>query len=133
MILKSDAFPFNPLKSKTLVIAPLTEPFLTSVRDVRASIEIGDSRPECGRIGTLLVNKKIWRGDDAFSVWSDVGKADKLDTAVQHYLDDKRNTESSRIEEGSLEICFPKIIKESNSIEWMNTTNYLGIETPWWF
>ena len=45
MILKSDSFPFNPLKSKTLVIAPLTEPFLTSDRDVRVSSEIGDSRP----------------------------------------------------------------------------------------
>ena len=54
MILKSDSFPFNPLKSKTLVIAPLKEPFLTSDREVRASIEIGDSRPEHGRIGTPL-------------------------------------------------------------------------------
>ena len=83
MILKSNSFPFNPLKSKTLVIAPLTEPFLTSDRDVRASSEIGDSRPEHSRIGTPFVNKKIWSGDDNFSVQSDVVETNKLDTAVQ--------------------------------------------------
>ena len=43
MILKSDLFSLNPLKSKTLMIASPTEPFLTSDKDVRASIEIGDS------------------------------------------------------------------------------------------
>ena len=52
MILKSDYFPFNSLKYQTLVISPLKEPFMISVRDVRASSEIGDSRPERGRIGT---------------------------------------------------------------------------------
>ena len=45
MTLKSDYFPFNSLKSQTLVISPLMEPFLTSDKDVRASSEIGDSRP----------------------------------------------------------------------------------------
>ena len=56
MILKNDSFSFNPLKSQTLVIAPLTEPFLNSDRDVRASSEIEDSRPERGRIGNAEVN-----------------------------------------------------------------------------
>ena len=68
MILRSDSFLFNSLKSKTLVIAPLTEPFLTCDRDVSASSEIGDSRPEQGRIGTPLMNKKNWSGDDNLSV-----------------------------------------------------------------
>ena len=83
MILKSDSFPFNPVYSKTLVIAPPTKPFLSCDRDVRASSVIGDSRPEHGRIGTQFVNKNIWSGDDNFSVQSDVGKADKLNTSVQ--------------------------------------------------
>ena len=83
MILKSDSFPFNPLKSKTLVIAPLTEPFLTSDRDVRVSSEIGDSRQDHGRIGTPFMNKNIWSRDEHFSVRSDVGEADKLESAVQ--------------------------------------------------
>ena len=34
MTLKSDSFGIDALKAQTLVIAPLTEPFLTSDRDV---------------------------------------------------------------------------------------------------
>ena len=60
MIIKSDSFPINPLKSKTLMIAPQPESFLSCDRNVRASIEIGDSRPEHGRIGTPFVNENIW-------------------------------------------------------------------------
>ena len=108
MNLNSDSFTFNPLKSQTLVIALLTKPFLTCDRDVRASSEIGDSRPESGRIGTPFVNKEIWSRDDNFSVRSDAGAADKLDTAVQRSSTDKRNTASSQIEERSLESIFPK-------------------------
>ena len=94
MILKSDLFPLNPIKSKTLVIASLMEPFLSCDRDVRVSSEIRDSRPDHGRIGTLFVNKKIWIGDDNFSVRSDVREADKLDTAVQRSSTDESNTSS---------------------------------------
>ena len=83
MTLKSDSFPFNPLKSQTLLIALLTKPFLDCDRDVLASSENGDSRPEHSRIGTPFVNKEIWSRDDNVSVRSDVGEADKLDTAVQ--------------------------------------------------
>ena len=36
MTLKIDSFAFDPLKAQTLVIEPLTEPFLTSDRDIRA-------------------------------------------------------------------------------------------------
>ena len=116
MIRKSDLFTFNPLKSKTLVIEPLTETFLTSDRDVRALSEIGDSRPEHGRVGTPFLNKNIWSGDDNFSARRDVGELDKLETAVQQSSTDERNMTSSQIEEGSLESICPKIIKESNSI-----------------
>ena len=130
MILKSDSFPFNSLKSQTLVIAPLTKPFLTCDRDVRASSEIGDSRPEHIRIGTPFINKKIWSGDDAFSVRSDVGEIDKLDTAVQRSSTDERNKASLRIEEGSMESICPKIIKESNSSKRMNLANSLIVQTP---
>ena len=112
------------------MIAPTTKPFLSCDRDVRASSEIQDSRPDHGRIGTPFVKKKIWSGDDNFSVRSDVGEADKLDTAVQHSSTDERNTASSRIEEGSLENICPKIIKESSLSELMNLANSLSIETP---
>ena len=36
MIIKSDLFPLNPLKSKTLVITSQTEPFLSCDRSVQA-------------------------------------------------------------------------------------------------
>ena len=130
MILKSDPCPLNHIKSKTLVIASQPESFLSCDRNVRASSEIGDSRPEHGRIGTPFVNKNIWSGDDNFSVQSDVGEADKLDTAVQRSSTNERNTASFRIEEESHEGIFPKIIKESNSSKRMNLANSTSIETP---
>ena len=89
MIIKSDYFTLNHLKSKTLVIASQTEPFLIFDRNVRSSSEIGDNRPDHGRIVTLFVNKKIWSRDENFSVQSDVGKSNKLDTSVQQSLKKK--------------------------------------------
>ena len=86
-----DSFPFDPLKSKTLVIVSQPESSLSCDRNVCASGEIGDSRPEHGSIGTPFVNKKIWSGDDNFSVQSDAGKADKINTAVQRSSTDERN------------------------------------------
>ena len=53
------------------------------------------------------MNKEIWGGDDNFSVRSDVGEANKLDTAVQRSLTDKKNMASLQIEEGSLESISP--------------------------
>ena len=130
MILKSDSFPLNPFKSKTLVIALQPQSFLSCDRNVRTSSEIGDIRPEHGRIGTPFVNKQILSGDENFSVRSDVGEADKLDSAVQSSSTDERNTEYLQIEEESLESIFPKIFKESNLSERMNLVNSLIIETP---
>ena len=129
--LKSNYFDFDPLKAQTLVIAPLREPFLTSDRDVRTTSVIGDSRPNHSRIDTPFMNKDIWSRDDSLSTFRRDGrKLDKLDTAVQQSSTDKRNTAPSRIEEGSLESIFPKIVKESNSSERMNLANSLGVQTP---
>ena len=94
------------------------------------SSEIGNSRLDHDRIGTPFVKKTIWSEYDNFSVRIDVGEADKLDTVVQRYSNNERNTASSQIEEESLESIFPKIIKESNSSERMNLVNSLIIETP---
>ena len=52
MTLKSNYFPFEPLKAQTLMITPLTEPFLTSDRDVRSTSVIGASRPDHSRHST---------------------------------------------------------------------------------
>ena len=115
MTLKSDSFNFDSFKAQTLMITPLTEPFLTSDRDVRTTSVIVASRPNHSRIGTPFMNKYISSGDYVLStVRSDIGKADKLDTAVQQYLTNKRNTAPSCIEEGSPKSIVTEIVEESN-------------------
>ena len=77
-----------------LTIKLLTEPFLTSDGYVRSTsvIVIGAIRPNHSRIGTPFMNKDILSGDDVFStIRSDVGEAEKLNTAVQGYSADKSN------------------------------------------
>ena len=76
------------------------------------------------------MNRDIWSRDDALSVRSDVGKLDKIDTAVQRSSTDKRNMAPSLIQEGSLESIFPKIVEESNSSEQMNLANSVLVQTP---
>ena len=131
MTLESDSFTLNPLKAQTLMITPLTEPFLTSDRDVRSTSVIGASRPDHSSIVAPFMNGDISSRDDVLStVRSDIGKAEKLDTAVQHSSTDKRNMAPSRIEEGSSKGIFTEIVEESNSSEGMNLANSLGVHTP---
>ena len=103
---------------------------LSCNRIVRASSEIRKSRIDYGRIGTPIVNKKVWGVDDNFSVQSDVGKADKLDTSVQGSLTKESHTASPRIKEESLKSVFSKIVEESKSSEQMNLTKSSSIESP---
>ena len=58
MTLKSDSFPFDPFKAQTLIITPLTEPFLTSDRNVRSTSVIGASRPDHSRIVSPFMNEE---------------------------------------------------------------------------
>ena len=77
-MLESDSFPLDPLKAQTLMITPLTEPFLTSDRDVRLTSVIGASRPDYISIVAPFMNEDISSVDDVLStVWSDIGKAEK--------------------------------------------------------
>ena len=80
MILKSDSFPLNHLKSKTLVIASQPEPFLSCDRNVRSSSKIGDSRPDHGRIGTPFV-KKIF-GVEMTTSASEVTSAKRINSTL---------------------------------------------------
>ena len=113
------------------MITPLMEPFLTSDRDVRSTSVIGASRPDHSRIVAPFMNEDISSRDDVLStVWSDIGEAEKLDTAVQQSSDYKMNTASSQIEEGSPKGIFTEIVEESNSSKRMNLANSLGIHTP---
>ena len=120
MIFKTDTFLLNPFKLQTLVIASQDESTLSSNRIVRMLSDIGNSRIDHGRIGTPIVNEDIWSINDNFNARSDVGEADKLNTIIQRYLTNKRNTASPQIEEEILESVFSKIIEESNSSERMN-------------
>ena len=79
------------------------------------SSEIGDIRIDHGRIYTPFVNKHIWSVDN-FSVRSDVGKADKLDTSLQQSSTNEVNTESSQIEEESLKISSLKPLRSRNRV-----------------
>ena len=90
LTLESDSFPFNPLKTETLMVASLNEPFLVSNGNVRSANIIGASKPNKSRIIAPGMNKYISSRDDVRStIHSDVGEADKLD-AVFHSSDKDR-------------------------------------------
>ena len=126
----SDSFPLDPLKAQTFVIAPLTEPFLTSDGDVHSTSVIGASRPDHSRIVAPFMNEDISSRDDVQStVRSDAGEADKLDTANQRSLSDKWNAAPSQILEGSPKSIFPEIVKKSDSSKQMNLANSLRVQT----
>ena len=128
LTLESDYFSFNPLKAETLMVAPLNEPFLESDGDVRSTSIIGASRPDQSRIVAPGMNKDILSRNDVRSTFrSDVGKADKLDAAVQQSLTDKWNAAPSRILEGSPKSIFREIVEKSDSSERMNLANSLGV------
>ena len=67
MTLKSDSLTFDALKAQTLMITPLTEPFLTSDGDVRLTSVIGASRPNHSRIIDPSMNEDISSRDDVVS------------------------------------------------------------------
>ena len=113
-----------------LVIALQNEPLLICNRILHASIDIGNSRIDHGRIGIPIVNKHIWSEYDNFRVKIDVDEAKKLDTSFQRSPTNKGNMASSRIEEESLESIFSKIVKESNSSKRMNLANSASIDPP---
>ena len=56
--------------------------------------------------------------------------ADKLDTTVEGFTTDERNTASSRIEECPPKSIFVKKIKEFDSSSKMNLANSVPVKTP---
>ena len=78
------------------MVALLNETFLESDGNVRSTSIIGASRPDQSRIVAPGMNEDISsRNDVRITVRSDVGKADKLDTAVQRSSSYKWNTAPS--------------------------------------
>ena len=131
LTLESDSFPFDPLKAETLMVAHLNEPFLASDGDIRLASIIESSSPNQSRIIYPGMNGDISSRDDVrITVRSDVGEADKLNSAVQRYSSNKWNAAPSQIVEGSPKSIFCEIIEESDSSEQMNLANSLGVQTP---
>ena len=113
------------------MVAPLNESFLARDWYVRSTSIIGASRPDKSRIFVPGMNEDISsRNNVQSTVRSDVGEADKLDAAVQQSSSNKWNAAPSRIVEGSLKIIFREIFEKSDSIERMNLTKSLGVQTP---
>ena len=70
------------------------------------------------------------RNDVRSTVRSNVGEAEKLDTAAQRSSSNKFNTAPSRIVEGSPKGILPEIVEKSDSSEQTNLANSLGVQTP---
>ena len=64
------------------------------------------------------------------TVRSDVLVADKLDTTVEAFTTDKRNTAPPRILECALKSIFVKDIKQFESSSKMNLANSVRVQTP---
>ena len=113
------------------MVAPFIEPFLASDGDVRSTSIIGASRPDQIMIVAPGMNADILsRNDVRSTVRSDVGKADKLDAAVQQSSSDKWNAAPLQIVEGSPKSIFRDIVKNSESSKRMNLANSLGVQNP---
>ena len=76
------------------------------------------------------MNEDILSGNNVRStVRSDVRIADKLDTTVEAFTTDKRNTASSRIIESAPKIIFIKESKQFDSSSKMNLANSVRVNT----
>ena len=65
--LRTDSFPFDPLKAQTLMVAFLVKPFLTSNGNVRSASITGAGRPNQSRIIAPGMNEDISSRDDVRS------------------------------------------------------------------
>ena len=116
LTIKSDYFPFNPIKAEMLMVAPLDEPFLASDGNVRLANIIGASRPDQSRIISPGMNEDISsRYDVRSTVRSDAGEADTPDAAVHQYFSNEWNAALLQIVEGIPKSIFREIFEKSDS------------------
>ena len=110
---------------------PLIESFLTRNGHIRTAGIIGTSRPNHSEILSPRMNEDILSGNNVTTtVRSDVRLAEKLDTTVEAFTSDKRNTESSRIIESAPKNIFIKESEQFDSSGRMNLANSVPFETP---
>ena len=98
MSFKGDYFPFDKEETPTLMLTSFVEAFLTRNWNIRRTSIVGARRPNHSRIFSPGMHKDISGGDNVRStVRNDVRIADKLDTTVEGFTTNERNTASSRI------------------------------------
>ena len=131
VLLKSESFMFDPHHAKTLMVTSLVESLLASNGNVRSASIIGASRTDQSRIFSPEMNEDISSRYDVRSiVRNDVDEADKLGATVEGSSTHEWNTAFSRIEESTPKSIFHKVIKQLDSSNRMNLTNYLSVQTP---
>ena len=96
MSLKCDSFPFDKKEEPTLVLASFVEAFLTRNRHICTKSIVVARRPNHSQIFSPGMHEDISGGDNFQStVRNDVRIADKLDTTVEAFTTNKRNTAPS--------------------------------------
>ena len=96
MSLKGDYFPFDKEEMPTLMLTSFVEAFLARNWNIHTTSIVGARRPNHSPIFSPGMHEDI-SGRDNFrsTVRNDVQIADKLDTAVEGFTTDERNTASS--------------------------------------
>ena len=96
MSLKGDHFPFDKEETLTLMLTYFVEAFLTRNQNIRTTSIVGARRPNHSRIFSPGMHEDISGGDNVRStVRNDIRIADELDTTVEGFTTDERNTASS--------------------------------------
>ena len=113
------------------MFTPFIEAFLTRNGHIRMAGIIRTSRPNHNRILTPGMNEDILSGNNVTTtVRSDVRVAEKLDTTVQAFMSNKRNTESLGIIESAPKSIFIKESEQFDSSGRMNLANSVPVESP---
>ena len=96
MSLKGDSFPFDKKEAPTLVLTSFVEAFLTRNWNIRTTSIVGARRPNHSRIFSPGMHEDISGGDNVQStVRNDIQIADKLNTTLELFTTNKRNTAPS--------------------------------------
>ena len=113
------------------MFAPFLEAFLTRNGHIRTTGIVGTSRPNHSRIIAPGMHEDILRVNDVkTTVQSDVRVMEKLDTTVEAFTSNGRNTESSGIIESAPESVFVKNNEQFDSSGRANFANSVPVESP---
>ena len=113
------------------MFAPFVEAFLTRNGHIHTTGIIGTSRPDHSRIIAPVMHEDILSGNNVTTtVRSDVRVMEKLDTTVEAFTSNERNTESWGIIESAPESVFVKKSEQFDSSGWVDFANSVPVELP---